>query len=76
MRQNISGGGGELSAKTTTTGLRHTKKEGERVSPFPSKSAEIVAKILLEIPLQQALERLAVAGLVARHLMDGIVDSI
>ena len=40
------------------------EKRGEQVSPFPSKSAEIVVKILLEVPLQQALERLAVAGLV------------
>lgn len=31
---------------------------------------------LAKIPLQQALQRLAVAGLVAGHLVDGIMDGV
>lgn len=31
---------------------------------------------LAEVALQQALESLAVAGLVAGHLMDGVVDGV
>ena len=31
---------------------------------------------LLEVTLQQALQRNAVAGLVAGHLMDGVVDGV
>ena len=52
------------------------QKRGEQVSPSPSKSAEIVVKILAEVPLQQALEGLAVACLVAGHLVDGVMDGV
>ena len=31
---------------------------------------------LFEISLQEALQRLAVSGFVARHLMDGVVDRV
>ena len=33
-------------------------------------------KLLAEVALEQALERLAVTGLVAGHLVDGIVDGV
>ena len=45
------------------------EKRGEQVSPFPSKSAEIAANILLEVALQQTLERLAMPGLATATLM-------
>ena len=32
--------------------------------------------LLAEVPLEQTLERLAVAGFVARHLMHGVVDRV
>ena len=35
-----------------------------------------VYSILLEVAVQQALERAAVTGLVAGHFMDGVVDGI
>ena len=62
--------------KNYHNGAAAHEKRGEQVSPFPSKSAEIVAKILLEIPLQQTLEGLTMTGLVTGHLMDGVMDSI
>ena len=43
------------------------KKEVEAVAP----TSQIGAIFLLEVPLQQALQSLAVAGLVAGHLVDG-----
>lgn len=39
------------------------QKRGEQVSLFPSKNAEITVFGLLEVALQQAFQRLAVAGL-------------
>ena len=54
----------ETIHKNHHNGTAAHEKRGEQVSPFPSKRAEIAAKILLEVTLQQALERLAVAGLV------------
>ena len=62
--------------KNYHNGAAAHQKRGEQVSPFPSKSAEIVVKILLEIPLQQALECLAVTGLVPGHLVNGVMDSV
>ena len=39
-------------------------------------STDIQTFLLVEVTLQQALESLAVAGLVMRHLMDGGVDGV
>ena len=33
-------------------------------------------ELLVEVPLQQAFERLTMAGLVAGHFMHGVVDGI
>ena len=48
--------------------LYHSKRAG--ASPRPTLD------ILLEVTLQQALQSHAVAGLIASHLMDGVVDGI
>ena len=58
------------------TDLHIGTKRGKQVSPFPSKSVEIVTKILAEVPLQQALERLAVSRFVASHFMHGVMDGV
>ena len=39
-------------------------------------SADIQTFLLVEVTLQQTLESLAVAGLVASHLMNSVVDSV
>ena len=52
------------------------QKEREPVSRFPLKKCLFIRFGLTEVTLQQALESLAVAGLVAGHLMDGVVDGV
>ena len=39
-------------------------------------STDIQTFLLVEVTLQQALESLAVAGLVPGHLVDGVVDGV
>ena len=39
-------------------------------------SSTVIALLLPEIPLEQASKRLAVTGLVAGHLMHGVVDGV
>ena len=45
------------------------RKKRRRISPSPLGNALFLAFFLLEVPLQQALERLAVARFVAGHFM-------
>ena len=46
------------------------------VPPYFLGNFPVFNAILLEVTLQQALQCLAVSGLVAGHLMDGVVDGI
>ena len=43
---------------------------------IPAEVTAGCACLLAEVPLEQSLERLAVAGFVARHLMHGVVDRV
>ena len=43
---------------------------------IPAEVTAGCACLLAEVPLEQPLERLAVAGFVARHLMNGVVDRV
>ena len=52
------------------------EKSGSGFTPLPLKNVSFTVKSLAEIPLQQALKRLAVTGLIARHLVDGVVDGV
>ena len=62
--------------KNIHNGAAEAQKEREQVSPFPLKKCLFMRFQLAEVTLQQALESLAVAGLVARHLMHGVVDGV
>ena len=62
--------------KNIHNGAVTAQKERESVSRFPLKQCLLIGVFLAEVALQQALESLAVAGLVAGHLVDGVVDSI
>ena len=44
--------------------------------PIPSQNVPNMDFFLAEVPLQQALEGLAVTGLVPGHLMHGVVDGV
>ena len=48
---------------------RRTQKERESVSRFPLKRFWFLRNLLVEVTLQHALQSLAVAGLVAGHLI-------
>ena len=50
------------------------KREGTGF-PIPSQKVQNMDFFLAEVPLQQALEGLAVAGLVAGHLVHGVYDA-
>ena len=52
------------------------KKRGNRFPPFPLKKCLFMRFGLAKVTLQQALESLAVTGLVAGHLVDGVVDGV
>ena len=52
------------------------QKEGNRFPCSPLRNAEITVFRLLKITLQQALQRLAMPGLVPGHLMYGVVDGV
>ena len=55
------------------------EKAGKRGAGLPvprCKRSCFLVVFLAEVALQQALESLAVAGLVAGHLMDGVVDGV
>ena len=54
-----------------------TRKEGcTSFKMQPSFFKQYLNFLLAEITLEQPLERLAVAGFVARHLMHGVVDGV
>ena len=60
------------------TGTADTaKKRGERTS-LSSFKKPVLARfcLLAEVAVQQTLEGLAVAGFVAGHFMDGVVDGV
>ncbi len=57
-------------------GHRKTQKEREPVPRSPLKKCLFIRFGLAEVTLQQAFESLAVTGLVAGHLMHGVVDGI
>ena len=59
-----------------TLGTPWAQKEREQVSPFPLKKCLFMRFGLAKVTLQQALEGLAVTGLVAGHLVDGVVDGV
>ena len=44
--------------------------------PIPSQNVPNMDFFLAEVPLQQALESLAMSGLVASHLVNGVVDGV
>ncbi len=52
------------------------KRKGDSIRSHPLKILGITRLLLPEIPLQQALERLAVPGFVAGHFMDRVVDGV
>ena len=61
--------------KVAHPGGRNAKKEGEDM-PSPSRKAYLIRFQLAEVALQQALESLAMAGLVAGHLVHGVMDGV
>ena len=54
---------------------QNAKREGTGF-PVPSQKVLLYPVLLGEVALQQALESLAVTGLVAGHLMDGVVNGV
>lgn len=57
--------------------LSRGAKKRKLISQLPLENRLIFKGfILLEVALQQALERLAMASLVAGHLMDGVVNGV
>ena len=52
------------------------QKEREPVSRFPLEKCFFIRFGLAEVTLQQTLQSLAVTGLVASHLVDGVVDGV
>ena len=64
------------ATKISTMKRRKRKKRGNRFPHSLSKACLFIGFFLAEVALQQALERLAVAGLVAGHLVDGVVDGV
>ena len=65
-----------MKQRRDTLGTPCRQKEREQVSPFPLKKCLFMRFGLAEVALQQALESLAVAGLVAGHLVHGVVDGV
>ena len=53
-----------------------TTKGGNRFRSSLPECYEIADLLLLKVTLQQAFQTAAVTGLVAGHLMDGVVDGI
>ena len=68
FRADISGSGHRLDT-------RNAKREGTGF-PVPSQKVRFLRKLLVEVPLQHTLQSLAVAGFVAGHLMDGVVNGV
>ena len=50
----------------------------QKKQKIPRKTVSLPGDVvmLFEVPVEQTLERLAMAGLVLRHLVDGVVNSI
>ena len=66
------------SLKLSVQLLYHsTRKEGcTSFKMQPSFFKQYLNFLLTEVPLEQALEGLAVAGFIARHLMHGVVNRV
>ena len=59
-----------------SSGQSLDNKRGNRFRSSLPECYEIADFFLLEVTLQQAFQTTAVSGLVAGHLMDGVVDGI